>query len=134
MAFYIVAVGSNIDAETHIQQAFEKIKEIDSQVSIATLLRTKAVGFTEQADFINTAFSFHCALNSANLKSHLMDIEAQLGRIRTSNKNGPRSIDLDIVKIDKVIVDDDYHQYDFVKKSVDELVARHAIESNKLLY
>jgi len=133
MPFYIVAVGSNIDAETHIQQAFEKIKEIDSQVSIATLLRTKAVGFTEQADFINTAFSFHCALNATNLKSHLKDIEAQLGRIRTSNKNGPRSIDLDIVKIDKVIVDDDYHQYDFVKKSVDELVVRHAIETKKLL-
>jgi len=129
MPFYIVAVGSNIDAEKHIQQAFEEIKGIDSQVSIATLLRTKAVGFTEQADFINTAFSFHCELNAANLKSLLKDIEAQLGRIRTSNKNGPRSIDLDIVKIDKVIVDDDYHQYDFVKKSVDELVLKQIIKS-----
>ena len=129
MPFYIVAVGSNIQADTHIQQAFEQLEKIDPQVKMATLLHTKAVGFTEQADFINTAFSFHCALNATDLKVHLKAIEAQLGRVRTSNKNGPRTIDLDIVKIDKVIVDDDYHQYDFVKKSVDELVDKHTIKS-----
>lgn len=129
MAFYIVAVGSNIDAEKHIQQAFEQLKKIGSQVNVATLLRTKPVGFTEQADFINTAFSFESALNATDLKIQLTSIEAQLGRIRTNNKNGPRTIDLDIVKIDMEIVDEDYHQYDFVKKSVDELVDKQATES-----
>ncbi|NQY62672.1 MAG: 2-amino-4-hydroxy-6-hydroxymethyldihydropteridine diphosphokinase [Alteromonadaceae bacterium] len=121
MPFYIVAVGSNIDAEKHIQQAFELLKQIDQQANIASLLRTKPVGFTDQADFINTAFSFNCELNSTDLKTHLKNIENQLGRVRTKNKNGPRTIDLDIVKIDNEIIDDDYHQYDFVKKSVDEL-------------
>ena len=124
MPFYIVAVGSNIDAQANIQQAFELIKKIDSQANIATLLNTKPVGFIEQADFINTAFSFNCALNAEKLKGQLKVIEAQLGRMRTSNKNGPRPIDLDIVKIDNDIVDDDYYQYDFVKKSVDELVVQ----------
>ena len=129
MPFYIVAVGSNIEAKKHIQQAFEQLKRMDSQVSIATLLHTKAVGFTEQANFINTAFSFDCALNATDLKVELKNIEAQLGRVRTSNKNGPRTIDLDIVKIDHNIIDDDYYQYDFVKKSVDELVERQAIKN-----
>jgi len=129
MLFYIVAVGSNIDAQENIHQAFELIKKIDPQASMATLLSTEPVGYTKQADFTNTAFSFDCALNATDLKAHLKKIEAQLGRIRTSNKNGPRTIDLDIVKIDKQIVDDDYHQYDFVKKSVDELVAKHAMKS-----
>jgi len=130
MAFYIVAAGSNIDAEKHIQQAFEQLKKIDERVSMATLLRTKPVGFTEQADFINTAFSFNCALNPIDLKARLKSIETELGRVRTKNKNGPRTIDLDIVKIDKAIVDEDYHRYDFVKKSVDELVYKHTIENN----
>jgi 2-amino-4-hydroxy-6-hydroxymethyldihydropteridine diphosphokinase len=124
MPFYIVAVGSNLDAETHIKQAFEQLKKIDAQVNSATLLRTKPVGFTEQADFINTAFSFTCTLNATDLKAYLKNIETQLGRVRTSNKNGPRTIDLDIVKIDNDIVDGDYHQYDFVKKSVDELASK----------
>lgn len=128
MPFYIVAVGSNIEAEKHIQQAYEQLKKMDSQVNIAKLLHTKAVGFTEQADFINTAFSFDCALNATDLKAELKNIETQLGRVRTSNKNGPRTIDLDIVKVDHNIVDGDYHQYDFVKKSVDELVERQAIK------
>jgi len=126
MPFYIVGVGSNIDAQANIHLAFELIKKIDSQASMATLLSTEPVGFTEQADFINTAFSFECELNEVALKVQLKAIEAQLGRRRTSNKNGPRTIDLDIVKIDNDIVDDDYHQYDFVKKSVDELVSKRA--------
>ena len=127
MPFYIVAVGSNIDAETHIKQAFEQLQKIDAQVNSATLLRTKPVGFTKQADFINTAFSFTCTLNATDLKAYLKNIETQLGRVRTSNKNGPRTIDLDIVKIDNDIVDGDYHQYDFVKKSVDELASKQNI-------
>ena len=131
MPFYIVAVGSNINAKIHIQQAFEHFKKIDAQVNIATLLRTKPVGFTDQADFINTAFSFDCALNAAHLKTHLKNIEAQLGRVRTNNKNGARTIDLDIVRIDNDIVDEDYHRYDFVKKSVDELIYKHAIENKR---
>ena len=81
-------------------------------------------------DFIITAFSFDCSLNATDLKIELKNIEAQLGRVRTSNKNGPRTIDLDIVKIDHNIIDDDYYQYDFVKKSVDELVERQAIKSS----
>ncbi|PKI16232.1 2-amino-4-hydroxy-6-hydroxymethyldihydropteridine diphosphokinase [Colwellia sp. 12G3] len=125
MPFYIVAAGSNIDAEKHIYQALEQLKKLDEQVNIATLLRTKPVGFTEQADFINTAFSFTCSLNATDLEVQLKNIESQLGRVRTNNKNGPRTIDLDIVKIDQDIVDDDYHLYDFVKNSVDELVAKH---------
>ncbi len=129
MPFYIVAVGSNIDAEIHIQQAFEHIKTIDAQVNSARLLHTKPVGYIAQADFINTAFSFTCKLNAADLKSHLKDIETKLGRVRTKNKNGPRTIDLDIVKIDNEIVDEDYHKYDFVKKSVDELANKLVVQN-----
>jgi 2-amino-4-hydroxy-6-hydroxymethyldihydropteridine diphosphokinase len=128
MPFYIVGVGSNIDAETYIQQAFEQLEKIDRQVKLATLLRTKPVGFTEQADFINTAFSFTCTLNATDLKAYLKKIETQLGRVRTNNKNGPRTIDLDIVKIDGNIVDDGYYKYGFVKKSVDELVLKQTIK------
>jgi 2-amino-4-hydroxy-6-hydroxymethyldihydropteridine diphosphokinase len=127
MPFYIVAAGSNIDAKTHIKQAFEQLKKLDFEVNIAALLHTKPVGFTDQADFINTAFSFTCNLNTVDLKAYLNRLETQLGRVRTSNKNGPRTIDLDIVKIDNDIVDEDYHQYDFVKKSVDELVYKRAM-------
>jgi 2-amino-4-hydroxy-6-hydroxymethyldihydropteridine diphosphokinase len=121
MPFYIISVGSNIDPEENIKRAFEQLKGVDPHINIATLLHTKPVGFTDQANFINTAFSFSILLNEIELKTYLKNIEAKLGRIRTNNKNGPRTIDLDIVKIDNNIVDDDYYKYDFVRKSVDEL-------------
>lgn len=121
MPKYIIAVGSNINPKTNIAKALSEIKQLDSCATCATLKKTKAVGFTDQADFINTAFAFSSALDEKQLKQQLLTIEAQLKRVRTSNKNGPRTIDLDIVKVDNNIIDDDYYRYDFVKHCVDEL-------------
>jgi 2-amino-4-hydroxy-6-hydroxymethyldihydropteridine diphosphokinase len=129
MTFYVIAVGSNIEPEKYINQAFILLKALDKNVSIASLLRTKSVGFLAQADFVNTAFSLTTALDQNELSQYLKNIELQLGRVRTNNKNGPRTIDLDIVQVNQNIVDDDYHRYDFVKQSVDELTVntRHAL-------
>lgn len=121
MAFYIIAVGSNIEPEKHIKQAFMSLKELDNNICMASLLQTNAVGFTEQADFINTAFSLTTTLDEHSLKRYLKTLELKLGRVKTANKNGPRTIDLDIVQVNHIIVDNDYYRYDFVKQSVDEL-------------
>lgn len=129
MTFYVIAVGSNIEAEKNINQAFISLKALDRSACMAHLLRTKPVGFLAQADFINTAFSLTTALEQDALNLYLKNIEVQLGRVRTDNKNGPRTIDLDIVQVNQNIVDDDYYKYDFVKQSVDELTVntRHAL-------
>ncbi|BCE03206.1 2-amino-4-hydroxy-6-hydroxymethyldihydropteridine diphosphokinase [Marinicellulosiphila megalodicopiae] len=121
MTRYIVSVGSNINAEQNVDLAFKQIQLIDSHAHIASLLRTKAQGDTTQPDYINTAFLFQTDLDKHALKLKLLDIEKQLGRVRQSNKNAARPIDLDITQIDNNIVDEDYYRYDFVKKSVDEL-------------
>jgi 2-amino-4-hydroxy-6-hydroxymethyldihydropteridine diphosphokinase len=129
MTFYVIAVGSNIEAEKNINQAFISLKALDKNACMAHLLRTKPVGFLAQADFINTAFSLTTALEQDALNLYLKNIEVQLERVRTDNKNGPRTIDLDIVQVNQNIVDDDYYKYDFVKQSVDELTVntRHAL-------
>jgi len=129
MAFYIIAVGSNIEPENHIKQAFTLLKALDKNICMASLLRTKPVGFLAQADFVNTAFSLTTALDKNGLNNYLKIIELQLGRVKTTNKNGPRTIDLDIVQVNQNIVDDDYYRYDFVKQSVDQLITntRHSL-------
>lgn len=129
MTFYVIAVGSNIEAEKNINQAFISLKALDKNACMANLLRTKPVGFLAQADFINTAFSLTTALEQDALNLYLKNIEVQLERVRTDNKNGPRTIDLDIVQVNQNIVDDDYYKYDFVKQSVDGLTVntRHAL-------
>jgi 2-amino-4-hydroxy-6-hydroxymethyldihydropteridine diphosphokinase len=129
MTFYVIAVGSNIKPEKCIEQAFTLLKALDKNICMASLLRTKPVGFLAQADFVNTAFSLNTGLEQNDLNNYLKMIELQLGRVRTTNKNGPRTIDLDIVQVNQNIVDDDYYRYDFVKQSVDELITntRHSL-------
>ena len=119
MPEYIIAVGSNIDPEMNLLAAFAIIKKIDKNAQSAPLLKTKAQGFENQDDFINSAFLLNSSLDPMAFKQALLQIEQDLKRVRTSNKNGPRTIDLDISVIDGKIVDPDYQKYDFVKHSVD---------------
>jgi len=121
MTRYIVSVGSNIDPESNVKAAFAKIQLLDPKSTSATWLYTKAQGDTNQPDYINTAFLFHCDYDKTHLKQTLLKIEHDLGRIRTKNKNAARPIDLDITQIDDCIIDGDYQKYAFVKVCVDEL-------------
>ena len=117
---YIIAVGTNINAEYNLQQAWLLIKKrLDKNSQMAPLLATKARGDSSQPDYINTAFTLHSELSVPALKQELLAIEQKLKRVRTSNKNAARTIDLDICCCDGKIVDDDYYQYDFVQKSAD---------------
>ncbi|MCJ8314018.1 MAG: 2-amino-4-hydroxy-6-hydroxymethyldihydropteridine diphosphokinase [Saccharospirillaceae bacterium] len=121
MTRYIVSVGSNINPESNVKSAFEKIQLLDGAAKSASLLYTKAQGDTSQPDYINTAFLFHSNKDKYELKQCLLKIEHELGRVRTKNKNSARPIDLDISQIDDCIVDDDYQKYSFIKTCVDEL-------------
>ena len=124
MTRYIVSVGSNIDPHSNVAKAFEKIQLLDPKAKSATWLHTTAQDDESQPDYINTAFLFHSNLNEVELKLHLLQIEAQMGRVRSHNKNAARQIDLDITQINEKIIDGDYQKYSFVKTCVDELNAQ----------
>ena len=118
----IIAVGSNIEPETHIERARKMIAAEHTLVAASDLVQTTPQGFAEQADFLNGAFSIETGLDSEGLEAYLKEVEATLGRVRTENKNGPRTIDLDITVFNGEIVDDDFYRYDFVRKAVTELM------------
>jgi len=117
----IVSVGSNMDPLENIGKAADILDGMDFLVSVSRFIRTSPEGFKEQPDFLNGAFYIETSLAEPELKSCLKKIEARLGRIRTENKNGPRTIDLDIVAFNGEIIDPDYHRYPFVKSSTDEI-------------
>ncbi len=56
------------------------------------------------------------------MKTRLREIESGLGRVRTGNKNGPRTIDLDILVWNGEVVDDDVYEREFLKTSIRELL------------
>ena len=118
----IISVGSNIEPEKNIKIAEEKLAHQQSFVNKSQFIQTKPLGFTEQEDFFNGAFLIITEDDVEILEQKLKTIEAEMGRVRTSNKNGPRCIDLDIVVWNRKIVDSDFYKRDFIKKTVLELI------------
>jgi 2-amino-4-hydroxy-6-hydroxymethyldihydropteridine diphosphokinase len=122
MNIALISAGSNISPAENIEKAKAFLVRKFRSISFSKNLMTKPVGFAEQPDFINAVFYIKTRKDQAALKLLLWEIEDRLGRVRTGNKYGPRTIDLDIVVWNGVIVDDDVYTRDFLKELVVEMM------------
>ncbi len=118
----VVGLGSNIDPEENIRKA-EKTLESDFNVKgVSSFVETEPLGFEDQPKFMNGAVLIETAMDFDELKNRLILIEDELGRIRTDNKNGPRTIDLDILVWNGEVVDEEVFERQFLRDSVSELL------------
>jgi len=124
----IISAGSNIDPEENVKKARIILSQEHTLIDESAFVRTKPQGFVEQPDFINGAFCINTELDLEKLKIYVKEVESRLGRIRTENKDGPRTIDLDVVVFNGSIVNEDYYKYDFVNKSVNQLIPKEDVE------
>lgn len=69
----------------------------------SSIYETAAWGKTDQKAFLNQVIVITTDLAAEKLMQSLLDIEQQLGRIRTE-KFGPRTIDLDILFFDELVM------------------------------
>tara|TARA_B110000438_G_scaffold189732_1_gene181368 strand:- start:232 stop:741 length:510 start_codon:yes stop_codon:yes gene_type:complete len=103
----LISLGSNEgDRQENIEMAIAKIqKELGNIIAIAPIYETPSWGYDDAA-YLNNAICLTTDLQALDLMLSLLDIERQLGRER-SNSEGyeARSIDLDIILIEGVIVD-----------------------------
>lgn len=102
-----IALGSNLgDRHSYIEQAVAHIKQLPHTefVALSPLMETEPVGYKEQGLFINAVCGIDTELSPYNLLQRLLLIEQILGRVR-SIKNGPRTIDLDIILYGDVNID-----------------------------
>jgi 2-amino-4-hydroxy-6-hydroxymethyldihydropteridine diphosphokinase len=117
----IIGIGSNIDPQENIKKALDLLSTELKVVGISSFVRTRPLGITSQPDFLNGAAKVETAMEETEFRRYLKLLEDRLGRDRTQPKYGPRSIDLDIVIWNGTIVDGDYHQREFLRKSAAEL-------------
>lgn len=129
-----VALGSNIAPRgSFINSA---IKKIGQQKSItlkksSSIYDTYPVGGPPKARFFNSVIEIETSLKPYELLSELLRIEESLGRIRIG-KNSPRTIDLDILLYDNLILKSDnliiphprMHKRDFVVFGMNEIAPR----------
>ena len=99
-------LGSNIDPKLNLPLAIGILRRLVSVERISSIWETPAVGSTGP-NFLNLAVQIRSSLPPDALKLLILrKIEAHLGRERTSDKNAPRTIDIDIVIVDGKVVDD----------------------------
>ena len=93
-----VTMGSNIAGEANMREAVRRLALRTHVLGVSHVYQTKPVGNPDQPDFLNAAVLLETDLSPSELKSRVLQvIEQELGRLRSSDKNGPRTIDLDIV-------------------------------------
>jgi 2-amino-4-hydroxy-6-hydroxymethyldihydropteridine diphosphokinase len=104
-----VGVGSNLgDREAVIRGALELLAKepgVDV-VRVSSLRETEPVGYTAQPHFLNGVAEVRTTLGPRELLSALLRIEAALGRERRGPQFGPRTIDLDLLLVDDLVVDE----------------------------
>lgn len=117
-----LALGSNVgDKKKHIFSAIKLLSEKVTNIHQAPLYESKAVGFTEQDNFLNTVISGKTDLSPGALLAFVKDVEIRVGRIQRF-RWGPREIDIDILFYDDLIRNEDrleiphprLHERDFV--------------------
>lgn len=91
-----------------MREAVRRIAELATVTARSRVYETAPVGLTEQPSFLNAAIAMECALDPFAMLDGLLRIERELGRDRSADavRWGPRTIDLDVLWIEGVVLDE----------------------------
>ncbi|PIE44867.1 MAG: 2-amino-4-hydroxy-6-hydroxymethyldihydropteridine diphosphokinase [Gammaproteobacteria bacterium] len=102
-----IAVGSNLhDPLQQLDNAIKALREHQSitPVAMSKIYLSKPHGVVNQADFFNAVVEVKTTLSPDALLDVLHNIEAQQGRVRKTVRWGPRTLDLDIILYDDIVM------------------------------
>ena len=99
-----LSLGSNIEPEANLRSALAALRERFGEVVVSPVYRMPAVGFDGPA-FLNAAAIIDSDLDPFALTDWLHELERAHGRLRSSVKFSSRTLDVDIVYFDDLILD-----------------------------
>ncbi len=103
-----LALGSNLgDREGHLTAAREAISDLpDTLIQRASsLYETAAWGTSEpQPNYLNAVVAVQTALTPVELWHHTAAIEQAQGRARNAKKNAARTLDIDLLLFDDIVI------------------------------
>lgn len=109
-----LSLGSNINAETHLPQAVTILRKVGKVETVSSVWETESVGF-DGPNFLNACILFQTSLHHTEFKAQVIrPIENSLGRIRSAEKNAPRTIDIDMLLYDDEPLNIPFWEYAFV--------------------
>ncbi len=105
----LILGGNQGNSVKNIDFAITQIKELVGEISKkSSLYQTAAWGKTNQADFINQAIEIETLLTPNDLLNVLLTIEQTLGRTRSAVKWEERTIDIDILFYNNLIISEEH--------------------------
>ena len=105
MARVYVSIGSNIERDKHIRAALDALRARFGALTVSTVYQTRSVGF-EGADFYNLVARFDTDAAVQEVATALRVIEAAHGRLRTGGKFASRTLDIDLLLYDDLVLDE----------------------------
>jgi 2-amino-4-hydroxy-6-hydroxymethyldihydropteridine diphosphokinase len=97
---FLLGLGSNLgDRATTLAAAIAGLDELPRTkvVAISPAVDSDPVGFPDQPNFLNLCLAVCCELEPGDLLRHTLRLENALGRVRSAQRNGPRTVDIDLL-------------------------------------
>ena len=102
----LLTLGSNIDPERHLLAALDRLDALLGIDALSAIYEADPVGSPGTPRFLNAAVRLTTDRAPGELKSDVIrPLERRLGRVRTSDPNAPRTIDIDIAAVEGLVLD-----------------------------
>jgi len=106
MARVFLSLGSNIEAEKNIRSALRILKDLYPDMQVSCVYESEAVGF-QGDNFLNLVVAFDTELSVQGLHDELNELEELHGRLRGSESFMARTLDIDLLLYDDLILEED---------------------------
>jgi 2-amino-4-hydroxy-6-hydroxymethyldihydropteridine diphosphokinase len=126
-------IGSNIQPEENVPMAVCLLRKQITVLRYSSVWESAAVG-SNGPNMLNAALMGLTSLNAQDLKEHhIRPLEAQLRRVRTSDKNAPRTIDIDIILYESQLLEPTLWQFAFRAVPIAEILPDYLSETGETL-
>ncbi|WP_018971769.1 2-amino-4-hydroxy-6-hydroxymethyldihydropteridine diphosphokinase [Rudaea cellulosilytica] len=103
-----LSLGSNLEPEKHLRAALAELRAKFGAIVVSPVYRCKAVGF-DGPDFLNLAVAIDTDLSPQALNDWLHALEDRHGRRRDVARFSSRTLDIDIVLYDDLVMTGEGH-------------------------
>lgn len=103
MARIYISIGSNINPAENIQCAVKVLRENFSDIQLSPVYESEAVGFSG-SNFLNLVVGASTELDVHEANELLHKIEDEYGRDRSGPRFSSRTIDLDLLLYDDLVI------------------------------
>lgn len=100
-----VSIGSNIERERNVRAAVKALRERFGTLVVSRIYESAAVGFSGD-NFFNLVVGFDTEAAVQEVATALREIESANSRDRNAPRFSPRTLDLDLLLYDDLVLDE----------------------------